>query len=205
MDDAGVGRHHLEVGEGLLAPAQERVALAVALELDPAIDVQRVGAAEHVHLHRVVDHQFGGDLRVDLRGIAPKPDHRVAHGRQVDHAGHAGEVLQDHARGHEGDLGIRFGLGVPAGNRLDVRRQHVHPVLVPEQVLQQDLHRIGQAGQVEALAQAGQAGIGVGLAGDLELAAGGEGIAHGRLLGVGTARIVAPIGDPGWVCADKYV
>ena len=43
------------------------------------------------------------------------------------------------------------------------------------------------------------------VAGDLELAAGGEGIAHGRLLGVGTARIVAPIGDPGWVCADKYV
>jgi hypothetical protein len=34
VHDAGVGRHDLEVVERRLAPAQERIALAVALELD---------------------------------------------------------------------------------------------------------------------------------------------------------------------------
>src|SRR3546814_3980863 len=52
-------------------------------------------------------------------------------------------------------------------------------VLVAQQVLQQDLHRIGQAGDVELLAQLGQACVGVGLAVDVEAGAGGEGIAHG--------------------------
>ena len=34
MDDAGVGRDDAEVAEGVLAPAQERVALLVARELE---------------------------------------------------------------------------------------------------------------------------------------------------------------------------
>src|SRR5690606_1323045 len=104
VDDAGVGRHHLEVFQCLLTPAQEAVALCVALELDLAVEVQRIRTAEHVDLHRVVDHQFGRDQRVDLSGVAAQPAHRVAHRRQVYHAGHAGEVLQHHAGRHEGDL-----------------------------------------------------------------------------------------------------
>src|SRR3546814_5030953 len=47
VDDAGARRHHLEVLERLLAPAQEAVALLVAFELDLAVEVQRVRAAEH--------------------------------------------------------------------------------------------------------------------------------------------------------------
>ena len=43
VDDAGIRRHHLEVLERLLAPAQEPVALHVAFELDLAVEVQRVG------------------------------------------------------------------------------------------------------------------------------------------------------------------
>jgi hypothetical protein len=39
----GRGRHDLEVVEGLLAPAQEQVALAVALELEHAVLGERVG------------------------------------------------------------------------------------------------------------------------------------------------------------------
>ena len=42
--DAGAGRHHAEIVERGLAPAQERVALAVALELDLDVLPQRVGA-----------------------------------------------------------------------------------------------------------------------------------------------------------------
>ena len=38
----------------------------------------------------------------------------------VDHAGHTSEVLQDHARRHEGDFGVRFGRRIPAGHGFDV-------------------------------------------------------------------------------------
>ena len=58
VDDAGVGRHDLEVVERTLPPAQERVALAVARELELRVERERVGAAEVVHLHRVVDHEL---------------------------------------------------------------------------------------------------------------------------------------------------
>src|SRR3546814_18744971 len=64
-------------------------------------------------------------------------------------------------------------------------------VLVAQQVLQQDLHRIGQAGDVELLAQLGQACVGVGLAVDVEAGAGGEGIAPGA------NTPVAGAGNPG--------
>src|SRR3546814_3763333 len=66
-----------------------------------------------------------------------------------------------------------------------------YTTLVRSQVLQQDLHRIGQAGDVELLAQLGQACVGVGLAVDVEAGAGGEGIAHGA------NTPVAGAGNPG--------
>src|SRR5690606_13625175 len=122
------------------------------------------------------------------------PDHRVAHRGKVDHAGHAGEVLQHHARGHEGDFDVRVGLGVPVGDGLDVPGQHGDAVLVPEQVLQQDLHREGQARDIEALAELRQAGVGQGLAADLEGGVGGERVGHG-----GT-----PLADGCGVCGRVY-
>ena len=67
VHDAGVRRHDLEALEGVLAPAQERVALLVALELALGVDAERVARAEVVDLHRVVDDQLGRDERVDLR------------------------------------------------------------------------------------------------------------------------------------------
>ena len=87
--DAGVGRHHLEVVEGLLAPAQERVALPVALELDLGVALEGEPLGEHVHLDRVVDHQLHRHQRVDLGGVAAEVLHGVAHGGQVDDRRHA--------------------------------------------------------------------------------------------------------------------
>jgi hypothetical protein len=46
----------------------------------------------------VVDDEVHGDQRVDLAGVAAELRDRVAHRGKVDHAGHAGEVLQQHAR-----------------------------------------------------------------------------------------------------------
>ena len=42
--------------------------------------------------------------RVDPGGVAPQLLHGVAHGREVDHRRHAGEVLHEHAGGPLGDL-----------------------------------------------------------------------------------------------------
>ena len=43
VDDAGVGRHDPEIAERVLAPAQERVALPVARELELGVQRERVG------------------------------------------------------------------------------------------------------------------------------------------------------------------
>ena len=43
VDDAGVGRDDAEVAEGVLSPAQERVALLVARELELGVQLERVG------------------------------------------------------------------------------------------------------------------------------------------------------------------
>ena len=141
VNDPGVRRDHLEVLERSLSPAQERVALAVALELELRIARERAARPEHVDLDRMVDHELGGSERVDLRGVAAHRAHRVAHRGQVDHGRHPGEVLHEHARRRERDLGARLGAGVPSRQRLDVLRANRFPVLVAQQVLEQDLQR----------------------------------------------------------------
>ena len=74
-----------------------------------------------------------------LDGVAAEVGHRLAHGGEVDDAGHAGEVLHDHARRGELDLLVGLGVGVPAGERLDVVGGDVLAVLGAQQVLQQHL------------------------------------------------------------------
>ena len=151
VDDAGVGRDDLEVRKGLLAPAQEDVAFLVALELDGGVPGHGPRAAEEIHLHRVVDHQLGGRERIDALGIAAQAPHGLAHRRQIHYRGDAGEILHQHPRRHEGDLLGRLGLRIPAREGLDVLRRDVHPILVAQQVLQEDLERIGQGGDRQAV------------------------------------------------------
>ena len=40
MDDAGIGRHHAEIAERRLAPAQQDVAFAIALEFEERIEIE---------------------------------------------------------------------------------------------------------------------------------------------------------------------
>ncbi len=149
MDDPRVRRHDREVVEGLLAPAQELVALLVALEL--ALGVQREGlhGAERVDLHRVVDDELGGNERVDLRRVAAEGTHGVAHRREIDDRGHPGEVLHDDAGGGEGDLLGRLRVRVPRGERLDVLLAHGAVALGAQEVLQQHFQGERQARDVE--------------------------------------------------------
>ena len=161
MDDAGGGRHDAEVGEGLLAPAQELVALAVAVELDLRVALQRLRRAEHVHLHRVVHHQVHRHQRVDAPRVAAQPLHRRAHGGQVHHGGNAGEVLQDHAARHEGQLHLGGVVRLPAAEVAHVFFGDQLAVHVAQHRLEQDLDREGQpvqAGRAPAAFQRVAAG-----------------------------------------------
>ena len=86
-------------------------------------------------------------------GSPPISRDRVAHRRQVDDRGHAGEVLHQHARGREGDLLARLRLRVPARERLDVGGADRAVALGAQQVLQQHLQRERQPRHVKALLQ----------------------------------------------------
>ncbi len=173
VHDAGIGRHDLEIAERVLAPAQERVAFAVTLELDACVVSQGVGIAVVVHLHGVVDDHFGGRQRIDLLRVAAQLADRVAHGRQVDDAGHAGEVLHDDARRREGNFVIRCRLRIPVEQRLDVAARHIDAIFKAQQVLQQDLQRERQARQFFRRQVAETPDV-IGLRANLEFGAGFE-------------------------------
>jgi hypothetical protein len=148
--DAGGWRHDPEVVERGLAPAQERVALAVPLVVALGVHVEGALVPEGVDLDGVVDDQVDVDERVDRARVPAEFLHRVAHRGQVDDRGNPGEVLHQNPRRLERDLDRRLGLCIPAGDRLDVARSDRGPVLEAQRVLEQDLERVGQARDVEA-------------------------------------------------------
>ena len=135
MDDAGTRRHDPEVIESLLPPAQELIALLVALELDLGIEIQGVGDAVMIHHHRVIDDQVDLFHGINLLRIPAELLHGVAHGRQIDYSGHARKVLEHDARRREGDLLTRLCLGVPVENGLDMLAGNVLAVLLAQKVL----------------------------------------------------------------------
>src|SRR4029079_12612872 len=92
--------------EGLLAPAQERVALAVALELELGVSEDGDLRAEHVDLDGVVDDELGREERVDPPRIAAEVPHRGTHCREIDDRRHAGEVLQEDTPRPKRDLPV---------------------------------------------------------------------------------------------------
>jgi hypothetical protein len=139
VDDPRAGWDDLEVVERPLAPAQELVALVVALVFELDVAGERVRRAEQVGDDRVVDHQLGRGERVDPGGVAAEVAHGLAHGGEVDDGRHAGEVLHHDPGGGEADLPVRLGRRVPAGERADVVGGDVRAVLGAQQVFQQHL------------------------------------------------------------------
>jgi hypothetical protein len=186
--DAGVRRHDLEVREAGLAPAQERVALAVALELELSVAPDRSPGRELVDLHRVVDHELRRQLRVDPCCVATEVAHSVAHRCEIDDRRDAGEILEQDARRRELDLVRRIRLRVPARNRLHV--------LVPadaEGVLEQDLERVRESRHVVTRLERIEAEDLVLLAPDAQDGAGAEGVGHGtQSTGGGQASACPP-------------
>ena len=181
MHDARVGRHDREVVERALAPAQERVALLVALELALGVDAEGVARAEGVDLHGVVDHELGRDERVDLRRRR-RPSAAIA-SRIAARSTTAGTPVKScisTRAGREGDLLARLRLGVPAGERLDVGGVDRAVALGAQQVLEQDLQREGQPRDVEALLQGVEAEDLIAAAAGLERVLGAKAVLRHR-------------------------
>ena len=148
MTNAGARRHHAEIVERPLPPAEKRIALAVALHLDAHIVGQGRAAAEAVDLDRMIDHQIGGHQRIDPLGIAAQRRHGIAHRRQIDDRGHTGEILHQHPRRAIGDLALDAAFRQPPDKRLDVVDANRGAVLEAQQVLEQNLERIRQSGNI---------------------------------------------------------
>jgi hypothetical protein len=85
--DAGAGRHDAEVVEGALAPAQELVALAVALEFELDVCLEAPwGCRSSSTCTEWSMTRSTGTSGLIFCGSPPRR-HRVAHRGQVDHAG----------------------------------------------------------------------------------------------------------------------
>src|SRR5438094_7342053 len=97
MADARAWRDDAEGLEGLRRPAEDRVALAVALVLALEVALVDVARAEEVGLDRVVDDEVDRDERLDLRGVFARALHRRAHCCEVDGGRNARVVLEKNA------------------------------------------------------------------------------------------------------------
>ena len=153
MADAGAGGHGIEIVQRFAAPFQEVITFHIAVIFDLDVLLERLGVAEFIHHHRVVDHQIDRNQRVDLAGIAAQLGDGIAHRGQIDHAGNAGEILQQHARGAILDLVLRFGrVFLPIDQRLNVGGGNGEAaVLETQQILKQHLHAERQARNVAQL------------------------------------------------------
>ena len=145
--DALIRREHAQRAERALRPPEERVALLVARELERGVARERIGHSGDVDHDGVVDDEIDGDRRVDTIRIAAEIDERVPHRREVDDGGNTGEVLHQHACGHERELAPAdlFGGAVAIGERADVVGGHLGAVFATDEVLQQDAQRVRQA------------------------------------------------------------
>ena len=151
VNDAAGRRDGLEIGQRLLAPLEEGVALHVSVVFDVEVHVERIAARTgNVHLHRVVDDQINRHLRVDLLGVAAHFHHGVAQRSQVNHGRHAGEILKNHAGGSEGDL-PSLPVGRPRGDLSNVVLRDEETVVASQGALQQDADGIRQMRRGDAV------------------------------------------------------
>ena len=170
MADPGAGRHDAEIFERALRPFEEAVALLILFVFLIDVLFERGVVAEIIDHDRMIDDEIHRHQRIDLLRIAAEHLHGVAHGGEVDHRGHAGEILHQHARRPKGDFALGgFGLE-PLCDRLDVLFGDRAAVFIAQQILKQDLERERQPrNSLEAvLLRDRKAVIGIGLGSDLE-------------------------------------
>ena len=176
--DTGARRHGGKVLEALGAPFEEVVTLGVARIFQLDVLFERFGMTEFVDHDRVVDDEVDRNLWVDLGGVAAQLGDRIAHRGQIDHAGDAGKVLQQHPRRAILDFLAGLRILLPIGDCADMLFTHGETAILEAQhVLQQRLHREGQLADIaDFLGRFGQRVIGVVLAAYGHGAAGAESV-----------------------------
>ena len=145
MDDSRGRRHHLKLLKRIGAPPQELIAFPVPFEFDLRVDTQRVVPRKPVDLDRMVDDQVGGYQRLDPPGVLSHPRQGGTQRGQVHQGWHAGEVLQYHARRHEGDLRPGGRRRIPSRQLRGIVFGYQISVQVPKRGLQQHLDGEGQS------------------------------------------------------------
>src|SRR6266545_8322321 len=98
----------------------------------------------------MVDDQIDWLQWIDLLRIAAELRERVAHCCEIDNSGDAGEVLKKHAGRAKGDFLLDLASDFPFGERLDVGGFYKLSILVPEEILEEDLEAEGEPGGVAA-------------------------------------------------------
>ena len=139
----GAGRDHAEIIEGILPPAQKRIALAVALHLDIDVLLEGAGAGKPIDHHRVVNHQIHGGQRVDTLRVAAGLGHGGAHGGQVHHCRHTGKILHQYPGRAVLDFPVAAPRLQPGGQRLEIGFGDGLAVFPAQQVFQQHFERHG--------------------------------------------------------------
>jgi len=114
------------------------VALAVALEFHFQVELQRFGGAEKIDLHAVIDHQIDRHQWLDDFRVAPDFLYRAAHGGEIDHQRHAGEILQNDPCDDEGNFFVGRFFCVPFGQRLDVFAPHFFAIAIAQHRFEHD-------------------------------------------------------------------
>ena len=111
------------------------------------------------------------------RRVAARARHRGAHRGEVDDGGHAGEVLEHHARRQERHALAGAGRLGPVREREHVLLAHVQSAGVAQQPLEQDPHRVRQPLRVG----------GAGLVEPVDA----EDVGHARQARAGTKQVVS--------------
>ena len=146
VHDADAGRHYAESFECLLAPFEELVALAVALEFHVEVELECIGGAVEINLHRVIDNEIDRHEGLDDGWVAAEAFHSGAHGGEVHQKWHAGEVLKDNTGHNEGNFLLGGSLRIPVRERLDITRLDFFSITVAEHGFENDADADGQFG-----------------------------------------------------------
>ncbi len=155
VNDAGRGWNNSYAFESVLSPAKELIALSIARELNFCVTLQCIRRSEVIYLYGVIDDQIDRHKGIDACWIAALAGKFGAHGGVIDQRGNTGEILHDHPRRQEGNIGSMVAVGLPGSKGVDIIFGDDPVVDLPQKGFKQDADRErktidhGQAGLLE--------------------------------------------------------
>jgi hypothetical protein len=146
VNNTDSGRNDLESLESLLAPLEEFVALAIPLEFEVEVLLERVGGAGEVDLDGVIDNEIDGNKRFDELGAFVHSFNRTTHGGEVHQKGDSGKILKDDPGDNERNFFGSRSLGIPIDEIFDVLLGDTLSIAVAEKGFEDDTDRNRELG-----------------------------------------------------------